>query len=153
VKLLPGPDDPPSGPTFLIPANSKGHTEAMEFEIPMGPTRLSTVGAHMHWAGVAMQVELERKKPRSSEPPNECLLSTKYDFNWQRTYTYDAPLEQVPLVRPGDKIRITCTYDNTMSNKNIARAMSELRRSSPMDIHLGGRSTDEMCQAILVFVQ
>jgi hypothetical protein len=31
--------------------------------------------------------------------------------------------------------------------------MQELRRTSPQEIQLGGQSTDEMCQAILVLVQ
>lgn len=151
VKLLPGPDDPESGPAFIIPANAKNHTETMEFELPQEQTRLSAIGAHMHWAGVAMKVEVVRKSPR--QPADECLLSTKYDFNWQRTFAYDTPLADLPLLRAGDKVRITCTYDNTMDNPRIAQAMSDLRRKSPMDIRLGGKSTDEMCQAILVFVE
>lgn len=151
VRLLSGPDDPASGPAFVIPANAKGHTETMEFEIPQRETHLSAVGAHMHYAGVAMTLEVERKSPRL--PESECLLNTKYDFNWQRTFAYDTPLANVPLLRNGDKLRITCTYDNTMDNPRIAQAMSELRRKTPMEIRLGGKSTDEMCQAILVLVE
>ncbi|HVH43678.1 MAG TPA: hypothetical protein VM925_15085 [Labilithrix sp.] len=150
ARLLPGPNDPPDGPTFLIPSNAKDHTETMEFVMPFRQTRLSAVGAHMHWAGSAMKVEVLRKRP---EPARECVLSTRYDFNWQRTYTYDAPLDQLPVLRSGDTLRITCTYDNTTDNRLIVRAMNEARRKSPAPIRLGGTSADEMCQAILVFVE
>lgn len=151
VRLLPGPNDPKKGPAFFIPPDVAGHTETMEFVMPTGNLRLTAIGAHMHWAGVAMSVEVERKQGRA--PNAECLLSTKYDFNWQRTFAYDAPMASLPLLRGGDRLRIRCTYDNTMQNPRIARAMGELRRNAPMEIRLGGESTDEMCQAILVFVE
>ena len=154
-KLLPGPDDPPSGPEFLIPSNAKDHVESMEVLIPLGirDARVSAVGAHMHWAGVGMKVELRRRAARDGEPAKECLLNTKYDFAWQRTYTYDAPFDRAPTLRAGDKVRISCTYDNTPENRYIVRAMKEQRRTTPAAIRLGATSADEMCQAILVLVE
>jgi hypothetical protein len=155
VRLLPGPNDPPDGPAFLIPSNAKAHTESMELVMPRNirESKVSAVGAHMHWAGVGMTLEVERAKTVASEPVSECLLSTpKYDFNWQRMYTYDDPLALLPIVRGGDKLRITCTYDNTKDNRHIARLMQEQRQTKPPDIRLGGDSRDEMCQAMIVFV-
>ena len=152
IRLLPGPSDPPSGPAFLIPSDAKDHVEAMELVMPIRKTRLSAIGAHMHWAGVGMKVEVTRKAPEEGEAAKECLLGTTYDFDWQRTYTYDAPIEQLPILRAGDKVRITCTYDNTMDNRHIARETHALRMARPPAIRLGGESRDEMCQAILVFV-
>lgn len=153
-RLLPGPDDPQSGPEFLIPSNAKNHVEAMEVVIPVGlqRARLSAVGAHMHWAGVGMKVEVDRRAPEG-DPAHECLLNAVYDFAWQRTYAYDAAFDQTPIVRAGDKIRITCIYDNTKDNPYIVRAMNEQRRTTPAPIRLGGTSADEMCQAILVLVE
>ena len=153
-KLLPGPDDPETGPEFLIPSNARGHVETMEVVVPMGAdgARVTAVGAHMHWAGAGMKVELERRAPEGSAK-NECLLSTKYDFAWQRTYAYDTPFDRAPVLHAGDRIRIECTYDNTKDNRYIVRAMSEQRRSTPAPIRLGGTSADEMCQAILVLVE
>ncbi len=155
TKLLPGPDDPPSGPEFLIPSNAKDHVEAMEVIMPVSVAnaRLTAVGAHMHWAGVGMKIEVQRRNTRDDEPANECLLATKYDFAWQRTYSYDAPIDRAPPIRAGDKVRITCTYDNTPDNRYILRAMNEQRRSTPAEIRLGATSADEMCQAILVLVE
>ncbi|MBX3207236.1 MAG: hypothetical protein KF764_19470 [Labilithrix sp.] len=154
VELLPGPADPPAGPAFFIPSNAKGHTETMELRIPPSiATRLTAVGAHMHWAGVGLKLEVERREAADGQPASECLLNVpKYDFNWQRTYAYDAPLSAAPTLSGGDRLRITCTYDNTRDNRNIARALAERRMSKPPDIRLGGDSLDEMCQAILVFV-
>ena len=155
ARLLPGDGDPPDGPRFLIPSNTKGHTETMELRMPpnIAETRLAAVGAHMHWVGVGLKLEIDRRAPADGEPASECLLGVpKYDFSWQRTYSYDAPIEQLPIIRGGDTLRITCTYDNTRDNRNLARALNERRISTPPAVRLGGDSLDEMCQAILVFV-
>lgn len=161
LRLLPGPNDPPSGPAFVIPPNAKGHTESMELTVPekIGDVAVPelgvyAVGAHMHWAGVDMKIEVERKAPSAAQPAAECLLGTpKYDFNWQRAYQYDAPLDGLPTVGPGDKLRFTCTYDNTTDNRHVARAMNELRMSSPPEIRLGETTLDEMCLGVLVTVR
>lgn len=161
LRLLPGPHDPPSGPAFVIPPNAKRHTEAMELTIPskvgdfeLPPLSVYATGAHMHWAGVDMKIEVERKAPAPDQPAKECLLGTpKYDFNWQRAYQYDAPLDQLPLVSPGDKLRFTCTYDNTTDNRYVLRAMNEQRMASPPEIHLGETTLDEMCLGVLVVVR
>lgn len=152
AKLLPGPNDPPDGPAFVIPSNAKNHLESMEVVVADDApvTSLYGVGAHMHLAGVDMKLEVERKAPTLGQPSRECLLGTpKYDFNWQRAYLYDAPRAELPTIGPGDKLRITCTYDNTKDNRNVLRAMSELRTATPPELRLGNTSRDEMCQAVL----
>jgi hypothetical protein len=161
IKLLPGPNDPPSGPAFLIPSNVKGHTETMELVVPeklsgfpIPQLGVYSVGAHMHWAGVDMKIEVERAAPSDGQPAKECLLGTpKYDFNWQRSYQYDASLETLPTVGPGDKLRLTCTYDNTTGNPHVLRAMNEQRMSTPPEIKLGETTLDEMCLGVLVVVR
>lgn len=161
LRLLPGPDDPPSGPAFVIPSNVKGHTESMELTIPekigdVAVPELSvySVGAHMHWAGVDMKIDVERKAAASGEPPKECLLGTpKYDFNWQRGYAYDEPFDKLPVVRAGDKLRFTCTYDNTTGNPHVSKAMAEQRMSTPPEIRLGETTLDEMCLGAIVVVR
>jgi hypothetical protein len=160
TKLLPGPNDPSTGPTFLIPSNAKNHTETMEAIIPakngfvqVPPLNVYAVGTHMHWAGVDMEIEVERKQPTPEQPAHECLLGTpKYDFNWQRHYVYDAPLDKLPVVSPGDKLRFRCTFDNTTDNPHVARSMAEQRMNKPPQIRLGETTNDEMCQGILVVV-
>jgi hypothetical protein len=158
IQLLPGPDDPPSGPEFLIPSNVKDHTESMALVIPpllgFDKVGLYGVGAHMHWAGVDMKIDIKRANPQNGEPKTECLLGTpKYDFNWQRGYVYDAPFEKLPTASVGDTITMTCTYDNTPSNKYIQREMAEERMSVPPEIHLGETTRDEMCLGVFVAVR
>jgi hypothetical protein len=112
------------------------------------------VGSHMHWAGVDMKIEVERRNPVPGQPAKECLLGTpKYDFNWQRGYTFDEPLEKLPTIGAGDKVRFTCTYDNTLENNNIRRALAEKQQATPSDIHLGEQTTDEMCLGVLIAVR
>lgn len=160
TKLLPGPSDPSSGPAFFIPSNAKNHTETMEAVIPdkngfvqVPPLSVYAVGTHMHWAGVDMEIEVDRKKPSDTQPAHECLLGTpRYDFNWQRHYVYDAPLDRLPLISPGDKLRFRCTYDNSTDNPHIAKSMAEQRMNVPPNIKLGETTNDEMCQGVLVVV-
>lgn len=161
IKLLPGPNDPPEGPAFLIPANAPRHTESMELTLPdtvqgfpSPQASLLSVGAHMHWAGVDMKIEIERKNPTEGQPAKECLLGTpKYDFNWQRSYVYDGPQDKLPGFGAGDKVRFTCTYDNTKNNKNVSKALAESQQAAPSDIRLGEQTMDEMCLGVIVMVR
>jgi len=161
IKLLPGADDPATGPEFRIPANAQRHVESMELVLPetvsnfpLPTMSILGVGAHMHWAGVDMKIEVERRTPLPEQPAKECLLGTpKYDFNWQRSYSIDEPLEKLPTIGAGDKVRFTCTYDNTMDNKNIRKALAEKHQATPSDIHLGEQTTDEMCLGVLITVR
>jgi hypothetical protein len=158
IKLLPGDGDPATGPAFVIPANVAGHKESMEVTLPdtiqgfpLPTLSIAAAGTHMHWAGVDMKVEIERKNPTPDQPAKECLVGTpKYDFNWQRGYAYDEPSEKLPTAAAGDKLRFTCTYDNTMNNKHVRKALAEQQKAAPTDIFLGEQTLDEMCLGVLV---
>ena len=158
IKLLPGADDPATGPAFIIPANVADHKESMEVVLPetiqgfpLPTLSIAAVGTHMHWAGVDMKVEIERKNPTAEQPAKECLVGTpKYDFNWQRGYAYDEPAEKLPTAAAGDKLRFTCTYDNTMGNKHVRKALAEQQKAAPTEIKLGEQTLDEMCLGVLV---
>lgn len=161
IKLLPGPNDPPSGPAFVIPANVPDHTETMEVVMPekiqgfpLPELRIRAIGTHMHWAGVDMKVRTDRANPTPDQPKNECLVGTpKYDFNWQRGYEYDEPFEKMPSVAAGDKLTFSCKYDNTTGNKHVRKALSELHMSAPAEISLGEETLDEMCLGVLVAIR
>jgi hypothetical protein len=147
-RLQPGPNDPSGTPTFLIPADTKDHSEEMIFAIPtvMADVRLAAVTPHMHWAGREMKVNIERAAATATDPASECLISApRYDFNWQRGYSYNAPIEALPRVGTGDKIRIRCLYDNTMDNPLVARALAEKKLTTTQDIRMGEDTLDEMC--------
>jgi len=157
-QLLPGPNDPASGPTFLIPAGVKNHTESMEVTIPtslggkpLSEMKLASVGSHMHWLGKDLKVDIERGSERPGQPKSECLLQTpKYDFNWQRGYAYDTSIETLPTVAPGDKLKIKCTYDNSTDNPYVVQALEEKKMSAPVDVTLGEETLDEMCLGAFV---
>lgn len=157
-NLLPGPNDPASGPAFVIPAGVKNHTETMQVTIPsslggkpLSEMKLASVGSHMHWLGKDMKVEIERGSERPGQPLNECLLQTpKYDFNWQRGYPYDAAIDALPTLAPGDKLKMTCTYDNSTDNPYVVKALTEKKMSAPVDVRLGEETLDEMCLGAFV---
>lgn len=158
IRLLPGLDDPPTGPAFVIPADRAAHVESMELTIPktlngipVPALKILSVGTHMHWAGVDMRVEIERA---SESPQTECLLGTpNYDFNWQRAYTYQGRYDDLPTMNAGDKLKFTCTYNNTMNNPFVRKALGELRMASPVSIQLGETTLDEMCLGAMMFVR
>ena len=153
IGLEAGPSDPASGPAFMIPANAPAHVETMRFQMPaikaaVTPTIwILGVGAHMHLAGHDEKIELTH----AGEPA--CLLhEPAWNFNWQRGYQYDAPIESLPTIATGDVVRIRCTYDNTMSNVALANARREAGAPQSADIKLGESTTDEMCLGAFVFV-
>jgi len=140
--LEPGPNDPDGTPVFMIPPNVSDHTETMSVTLPdaLPPTELFTLGNHMHYVGVDMRAWIER------DGEELCLLQTpRWDFNWQRNYDIDAPLGQMPVVIGGDVVRIRCTYDNTMNNPFLVKALAEQGLSEPITVLLGEESLDEMC--------
>jgi copper type II ascorbate-dependent monooxygenase-like protein len=149
IGLLPGPDDPPTGPVFDIPAGVKGHTETMQITVPDSVSSLHFVGiaGHQHYVGTEVEITIARKNPQeAAAPASECLLSIpKWDFNWQRAYLYDTPLDQLPSAMPGDVVQIKCTYDNTMGNPKLVSSLAQRNLSSPQDVKLGETTLDEMC--------
>lgn len=156
--LMAGPNDG-TKPEFVIPPNVKDHTETMKLVIPptlkgkpVSSFKVLQAGGHMHYVGVKEDVKLTRKDATSG-PAEECLLSIpRWDFDWQRGYTYDAPIDQLPSVAAGDQLTVRCTYDNTMGNPKMGRALKESGLSSPQVVTMGEQTLDEMCLTSLVFV-
>jgi hypothetical protein len=144
--LLPGMNDPEDGPAqFAIPANVKNHVETERILIPPAPLvkgyRIWGVANHMHYVGRDMKIEIEH-----ADGSTECLLQTpKWDFDWQRVYYYDTELASAPIIRPGDVLRLRCTYDNSMDNEAVRNALDEQGLDAPVDVKLGEATLDEMC--------
>jgi hypothetical protein len=154
MGLQPGPNDG-AQPEFRIPAGAQNHTESMLFELPASTPeyRLWTVGSHMHYVGTDMRIGITRAAP-GSEPAEECLLDTpKWDFNWQRGYRYDVPIEQAPTVKAGDVLNLRCTYDNSTQNGLVADALFEQGLTEPRDVVLGEETLDEMCLGVFGMAQ
>lgn len=147
--LLPGPNDPPEGPAFVIPPGVSDHVESQRFLVPgEGAPGLKisiwAAGSHMHYVGRDMRSVLRR-----SSGEEVCLVHTpEWNFEWQRAYVYDAPIEEVPQARPGDELEMRCVYDNTLANPFMRRALGEQGLDQPAEVRLGEETLDEMCLGI-----
>lgn len=151
--LLPDPDDRTSTPEFRIPANKADHVEHMRFTVAGlqsgSDLRVYSVNPHMHLIGTHLNGIITRATPPAGQPASECLANGVWNFDWQRTYYYDAPLDQLPTVQNGDVVDIQCHWDNTLSNPFEQRALADAGLNQPVDVGLGeGNSTDEMCLEI-----
>jgi hypothetical protein len=155
MGLQPGPDDT-GKPTFLVPANKTDHTESMLFKLPatLPESRIWIVGTHMHYVGTDMRIAVKRGTPSGDEPTDECLLDTpRWNFNWQRGYAFDTPIDQAPSVRGGDIVDLTCHYDNSANNPYVQQALVEQGLKEPRDVPLGEETLDEMCLGVFGIAQ
>lgn len=147
----PGTGDPLTG-GLMIPAGASGHVEDYEWTVSAGgqpfpdsiEARVWSIAHHMHKVGVDARVWVEDRDTGEET----CLLHTpRWDYNWQRFYEYDAPIESSVRLKSGDKIRVRCTYDNTKSNPGVLEALAEVGETEPIDVHVGEGTLDEMCLA------
>lgn len=149
--LQPGPNDE-DGIEFRIPAGVDDHTETMIFPLPAtipDNTHIWQMATHMHYVGTDMLIGLVRAEPEDSEPADECLIHTpRWDFNWQRGYLFDGPMETLPSAKGGDLIYLQCAYNNSMSNPHVAEALAGQGLNEPVDVFLGEETLDEMCLGV-----
>lgn len=92
---------------------------------------------HMHKLGAHMFVEIERAGG-AIEP---LITIRDWDFDWQYEYVFEDP----PLVLPGDKLRLSCTWDNSAENQPVIQGV----KRAPQDVVWGEGTYDEMCAASL----
>jgi mono/diheme cytochrome c family protein len=151
-NLLPGPADV-GGPQFKIPRNVADHPEHMRVTIPslgdLTDVRLFSANPHMHLVGTHISATIERPAARGDDPKTECLANGNWNFDWQRTYTYDTTLDKLPSIAAGDIVDIKCRWNNTISNPFVQRMLidSDLP-PQPIDITIGEQTTNEMCLEI-----
>lgn len=151
--LQPGKNDLDGDPIFYIPAGEASHTETMRFHPWTGlPRAMMTflIANHMHFIGTDMRVRVERGPNAPTEKDDICMLHTpEWDFDWQQFYKYDASSGNAPTSYPGDTLILECTYNNSMSNPALVKALAEAGEPSPIDVGLGEGTLDEMCIVIL----
>ncbi len=148
--LQPGPGDR-SETEFRIPKNVPDHTETEIFTTEAGETDFYffSVQPHLHMVGTDMQIRWQREEPRQSEAEDECLLQSRWRFEWQRSYTYAAErIIDLPRGRGGDTLWMQCRYDNTLDNPGVRRALADAGLDEPVNVELGEGSLDEMCIGI-----
>lgn len=144
-NLQPGDGDLPDGtPVFMIPANSTDHVEhmVMSHKLEINPYRVLSVTPHMHLLGTHQRATLTH-----SDGSTECLIDSGWDFDWQRTYTYDADLEDLPVFDGLSKVNLSCRWDNSFTNPEMPRLLADTGRVAPYDVSLGFTTADEMCLA------
>ncbi len=153
--LLDGTNDRGGVPEFFIPAGAEGHTETIRYTLGRGdgPFQVFMAGTHMHYVGTDMRITVERTRADDGEPASECLVQTpRWDFNWQRAYSYAAPLADVPVIEGGDTLVLRCTYDNTTDNPGVRQALTDAGLDAPQDVFLGESTLDEMCLGVFGIV-
>jgi hypothetical protein len=99
--------------------------------------RVWSGATHQHLLGKSSRLEIER-----ADGTNECLLDIpRWDFHWQRAYGFS----RSKVMRPGDKLKVTCRWDNSAENQPIINGQKQLPRA----VEWGEGTNDEMCLGIL----
>ena len=153
-NLMPSPDEAPNAPAqFMIPKNVADHPERMFRTLDslggLTGVKIFSVNPHMHLVGTHISSKIVRPAARGSDPQTECLANGGWNFDWQRTYIYDAPIEQLPSLEAGDRIEIACRWNNTIQNPFVQRMLHDSNLPPiPIDITLGEQTTNEMCLEI-----
>jgi len=98
---------------------------------------IRAAAGHMHLLGRSIRIELNPGTPKG----RVVLDVPAYDFDDQGARELPAPL----LVRKGDNLRVTCTYDATLRNK-----LPELKPLKPRYVLWGEGTSDEMCLGVLL---
>ena len=99
--------------------------------------------------GTHINSTIERPSARGTYPQTQCLANGGWNFDWQRTYTYDAAIDELPSIEVGDRISVSCAWNNTMDNPFVERMLHDSNLPpQPIDITLGEQTTNEMCLEI-----
>ena len=138
-------DDPP----FEIPAGASNHSEVWRepmTQIPSGADiRIFGLFPHMHMLGRDIRISLAHE-----DGSETCLAHIpNYDFEWQLTYMYDAPIAELPSIQPSDTLVISCTYDNSDTNPFFQEYLATAGITAPVDVGVGENTLDEMCTGII----
>lgn len=121
-------------------SSGKNITATCENTLNFNPAlegRLEIRGAlgHMHFLGSSFKLELLDGKTSQT-----LLEIPRWDFHWQNGYWFEKPIP----IRSGQKMRLTCEYDNSPENQPILNG----KQQAPRYVVWGERTTDEMCAAV-----
>lgn len=126
-----------------IKAGDAASTQVAEIPAPpqfVGNTIYRMMG-HMHQLGTQVKLEITQR-----DGTRKCLLDIpKWDFNWQRDYNLVTPY----TVKAGDRLRITCVYDNSALQQPYVNGVQQV----PRDVKWGETTADEMCMTYMTFTK
>ncbi len=116
--------DPSSTQTAILP-----YYGSTELEI-------HAVSGHMHMLGT----QIVGQRLNAEREVDACVLDIPdWDFNWQDTYYL--PTDDPVIVRSGEALQVSCTYDNSAGNQAVVNG----EQLAPRDVRWGDGSLDEMC--------
>ena len=107
---------------------------ACDIKLPSATPNLTAFGVygHMHELGTSFRFELNPE----SDDPILLLDIPRWDFDWQDSYQFAEPVE----IAAGDVLRMTCTWDNRLSD-------------NPRYVTWGEGTADEMCLGTLTLLK
>lgn len=109
------------------------------------PWKVIGTAPHLHLLATKVKVEVLPKDP---EADPICLIDIpKWDFEWQQEYRFKD--DQWVDVQPGDRVKLTCVFDNSPENQPYVDG----KQLTPQTIGWGGGTNDEMCLNFLVVVE
>lgn len=118
---------------FEIPAGDKNYEE--KFSVKIGglnglpPMTILSVWPHMHVLGSGFEYSVKQ------DGNDTCVMDMEgWDFHNQVTAVFKQPLH----VDDGDRVELTCHWDNSADNANNPS-------SPPVDVQYGEGTLDEMC--------
>ncbi len=146
----------PTAPQFMVRAmpvadlglhlaagDAHAQAELVTTNNTKAPWVIVSAAGHMHRLGTEIKVVA-----LGAGGTETCLMDLpKWDFNWQQFYRFRTG-EEV-YVQPGEKVKMTCTWDNSPSNQPIINGI----RSVTKDVWWGESTADEMCLSYLSIVE
>lgn len=146
-----GPNDQ-GRPEFRIPAGESDHVETVTMTFVRwlfsADMTVFAVTPHMHYLGTEMLVNIEHRE--DGNEGDQCLVHTPgFRFDFQTGYTYNVPAGDLPVIHRGDRVRVQCRYNNSMSNPFMPLHLAASGVEAPRDVGWGEDTGDEMCMAMV----
>jgi len=119
---------------FTIEAGADAHEESVGLDWESAYPAIDVVGIwpHMHVLGTGINVRVEHE-----DNTETCVMNQDaWDFHNQVPVLLKEPV----VVEGGDRIELTCRWDNSAENPNQFN-------DPPEDVHFGEGTEDEMCFA------
>ena len=121
---------------FTIPARAESHSDSASYVFE-GDYYILWLTPHMHWRGKSVSFRVDY--PDGTQ--RELLRVPRYDFNWQHTYRYRAPV----FVPRGTKVTVLLEWDNSAGNP--------ANPDPSVNVGYGPRSSDEMGVGLLLITE
>jgi hypothetical protein len=112
-----------------------GNTQHCDYPVPKPMTVYAGLG-HMHLLGRSIKVELNPGTAKA----RTLLDVPSFNFDDQALTPEPTPVD----VKPGDRLRVTCTHDATLRQK-----LPQLSKLPPRYVVWGDGTSDEMCLGLL----